>query len=105
MNINNASKCINPKKSNYWLLKFASNSTCPLSKVRAPSENYRVEQQIRAGGNADVGTETSRTIYTGVEMEVVRVNDVGGDHTSDRLSRKRRKTVWRRLAKSMAKVA
>src|SRR6218665_2073737 len=74
-------------------------------KVRAPSEDYRVEQQIRAGGNADVGTETSGMIYTGVEMEVVRVNDVGCDHTSDRRSRRRRKTVWRRLAKSMAKVA
>jgi len=96
------------------------NSTCPSNarpledlvspkvsgKVRAPLyRTLRVEQQIRVDGNADVGTETSRMIYAGVEMEVVRVNDVGCDHTSDRRSRRRRKTVWRRLAKSMTKVA
>src|SRR6218665_1786888 len=103
MNINDASKCINQKKNR--TTGYSNSLPNSTWQVRAPSEDYRVEQQIRAGGNADVGTETSGMIYTGVEMEVVRVNDVGCDHTSDRRSRRRRKTVWRRLAKSMAKVA
>src|SRR6218665_368317 len=96
------------------------NSTCPLNsrpledrvspkyvcKVRAPSySTLRVEPQMRGGGNADFYTETSRMIYADVETEVERLKDVGCDHTSDRRSRRRRKTVWRRLAKSMAKVA
>jgi len=83
---------------------LSPQSTC--GKVRAPScRTLRVEQQIRAGGNADFWTETSRMIYSIVETEVERLNDVGCDHTSDRRSRRRRKTVWRRLAKSMTKVA
>src|SRR6218665_2182915 len=120
MNINDASKCINQKNRTTGYSNLPPNSTCPLNarpleglvspkyairKVRAPSGNYGAEQQIRSGGKTDFWTETRRMIYAGAEMEMVRLNDVGCDHTSDRRSRRRRKTVWRRLAKSMAKVA
>src|SRR6218665_3280879 len=110
-----------PKNRTTGYSNSLPNSTCPLNsrpledlvspkyairKVRAPSySTLRVEPQRRGGGNADFDAETSRMIYDDVETEVERLNDVGCDHTSDRRSRSRRKTVWRRLAKSMAKVA
>src|SRR6218665_1986776 len=106
MNINDASKCINQKNRTTGYSNSLPNSTCPLNscpledlvfpkyairKVRAPSGNYRAEQQIRSGGKTDFWTETSRMIDAGAEMEVVRVNDVGCDHTSDRRSRRGKK--------------
>src|SRR6218665_1621344 len=104
-----------PKNRTTGYSNLPPNSTCPLKdfvspkcvcKVRAPSySTLPVEPQMRGGGNADFYTETSRMIYADVETEVERLNDVGCDHTSDRRSRRRRKTVWRRLAKSMTKVA
>ena len=85
--------------------RTVSPQSTQYAKYAPHYRTYRAEQQIRGGGNADFGTETIRMIYAGVEMEVVRVNDVGCEHTSDRRSCRRRKTVWRGHAKSMAKVA
>jgi len=38
-------------------------------------------------------------------MKVVTLNDVDCEQTSDRRSRRGRKTIWRRLVESMSKMA